>query len=214
MDADNNFHQYFNSILTFLGGSLGVKALEYWVERRKSKKYDNSSTGIIEGFDDISNIYFQMDRIIETTNAERVLLFKGSNGGGLPMAGSEFYTKAIHQSTDGDESFDLVSRFNTVLIDGNYANMLRDIVTSGFVRLKVSEMPDCLLKRIYIDEGVKYSEVYYLVSKGLVDKKKKFEIFYMSIATHTQDNFDNNSDRLNIQFCVDNIRKTFQKYKS
>lgn len=214
MELANNFQNILDSVLTFLGGGLSIEIFKYFVEKRKSKQYNEKSLNIIEGLDDISNIYSQMEKIVDSTSASRVMLFRGSNGGGLPMAGSEFYVKAIHQALLENDEHNLVERYNNVLIDGHYANLLRDIVTHGSIKIKVEEMPDCLLKRIYITEGVKYSEVHYLVSKGLINRKQKFEIFYLSIAKNDNEGFVNDSDKLNIQLGVDNIKKIFQKYRS
>ena len=214
MEIANNFQNILDSVLTFLGGSLSIEVFKYFVEKRKSKQYNEKSLNIIEGLDDISNIYSQMEKIVDSTSASRVMLFRGSNGGGLPMAGSEFYVKAIHQALLENDEHNLVERYNNVLIDGHYANLLRDIVTHGSVKIKVDEMPDCLLKRIYITEGIKHSEVHYLVSKGLINRKQKFEIFYLSIAKNDNEGFVNDVDKLNIQLGVDNIKKIFQKYRS
>lgn len=214
MELANNFQNILDSALTFLGGGLSIEVFKYIVEKRKSKQYNEKSLNIVDGFDDISNIYSQMDKIVDSTSASRVMLFRGSNGGGLPMAGSEFYVKAIHHSFSEDDVNNLVERYTNVLIDGHYANLLRDIVTHGSVKIKVEEMPDCLLKRMYLTEGIKYSEVHYLVSKGLIDRKIKFEIFYLSIAKNDNEGFVNDNDKLNIQLGVDNIKKIFQKYRS
>ena len=214
MELGNSFQNILDSALTFLGGGLSIEVFKYIVEKRKLKQYAEKSLNIVDGFDDISNIYSQMDKILETTSATRVMLFRGSNGGGLPMVGGEFYVKAIHQSLLEEEVHNLVERYNNVLIDGHYANLLRDIVTHGSVKINVDEIPDCLLKKIYLTEGIKYSEVHYLVSKGLVDRKIKFEIFYLSIGKNDNEGFINDNDKLNIEFGVNNIKKIFQKYRS
>lgn len=214
MEVVNNFSNLVDTFLTFLGGGLSIEVFKYIVEKRKTKIYDQKALNIVDGFDDISNIYSQMDKIVDSTSASRVMLFRGSNGGGLPMAGSEFYVKAIHQAFSEEITENLVERYNSVLIDGHYANLLRDIVSNGCIKFNVEAMPDCLLKRIYQTEGVKFSEIHYLVAKGLVDKKQKFEIFYVSIAKNSEGDFNNTSDKLNIQLRVDNIKKIFQKYRS
>jgi len=214
MELGNSFQNILDSALTFLGGGLSIEVFKYIVEKRKLKQYAEKSLNIVDGFDDISNIYSQMDKILETTSATRVMLFRGSNGGGLPMAGGEFYVKAIHQALSEEDGHNLVERYNNVLIDGHYANLLRDIVTHGSVKINVDAIPDCLLKKIYLTEGIKYSEVHYLVSKGLVDRKIKFEIFYLSIGKNDNEGFVNDNDKLNIEFGVNNIKKIFQKYRS
>lgn len=215
----NFFGDILETVLTFVsgivGGSFGLKLLDYWLEKRKARKYNDKSLNITEGLEAVSNMYQYMDLVIDKTSAERVILFKGSNGGGLPLPTSEFYIKGIHECSDGSiNSDDLLEKYKSVLIDGHYANILKDIVTHGSIKIDVNSMQDCLLKRLYTSENTKYAELHYLGAKGLVNKKEKFEMFYLSISTTANNDFSLNEDRLQIQLNVDNIKKIFQKYKS
>jgi hypothetical protein len=66
-------------------------------------------------------------------------------------------------------------------------------------------MKEGLLKRIYLRDGVKYSEVYYLMETD-------DSFIYMTFST-TDDNekFEDPNDRVEIDIAVSKIRNIFEK---
>ena len=84
--------------------------------------------------------------------------------------------------------------------------MIIEMLTKGSVKLKVDEMPDCFLKRSYVDEGIKYSEMYFL------KHEKADHIYYCSIAT-TKENeyFTSPKDRMVIELAVNHIESIFKE---
>ena len=100
----------------------------------------------------------------------------------------------------------LIRKFDDIKVDVPYISMIIEMLMVGSVKLKVSEMQDCFLKRAYDDEGIKYSEVYFL------KHEKADHIYYCSIAT-TKENeyFTSPKDRMVIELAVNHIETIFSE---
>lgn len=105
---------------------------------------------------------------------DRVIVFKGHNGGGLPRPGTPFYVTAVHWLM-GASGVSRPQLFRNLPPDLEYVKMLVDVKNEGSALYATEDMAPCQLRRIYEAEGVNSSLVVFL---GLKDR----EMYYMSVA--------------------------------
>lgn len=123
----------------------------------------------------VVEIYDIMNGIIHDTDVERILVFKGHNGGGLIKPGSELYSSCIYE--EFVQPFKSVKTiYQNLPLDKEYVKILLDICSNKEVKIRTENLPDCFLKNIYLSENVKESHLYYLYQ----DKKS---VYYCSLAT-------------------------------
>lgn len=144
-----------------------------WLERRESRakvgreEYRLGIKGIVE-----------WSEIIESIQAlpyvDRVLLFNGANGGGVPKRGSPYYVRCI-----GGWPHTAMRQYKGPLVpDTGYYKFLDDLLSMGYIPLTTANMTDGdMLKDFYTDEGVVQSLAFKL---GLTDK----EFTYCTVASY------------------------------
>lgn len=91
----------------------------------------------------------------------RTVVFVGRNCGGLPTVGKPYTVKGLTGWSNTGERIGRRFAFD-LEIDEEYADMLRRVHRDGGIALDVARMPPSLLRRIYRQEGVKYSHIYQL----------------------------------------------------
>lgn len=147
------------------GNLLSVRRLFWqWLEVRRLRIANGVMTPVRATvlLSDFSSI---LHTAKEIPNVHRVKLFLGHNGGGLPSPGCRYTVRSVSEwSTRSDEQNNppgLTFGFDLV-IDQDYADMLNQVDTAGSVCRITSQMPDCLLRTIYEQEGVHASIVFKL----------------------------------------------------
>lgn len=207
MVENSTINEIIKGVSVLVGGVFGGKILDYFIQRNKKKEEKNKEV-LLESLKAINTMWQHMNSVIDNTPADRFLILVGHNSGNIPNPMHPYYSKVIWQKTK-DETCDnhesLIRRFDSVKVDGNYVSMIIEMLTKGSVKLRVSEMPDSFLKRAYLAEGIKYSEVYFL------KQEKTDKIYYCSIAT-IQDNeyFDKAEHRTTIELAVNHIDIIFK----
>lgn len=177
-------------------GILG-KYLEFrWTNRKKGK----ATIDVIKA---VANIYEMMHRVTSETAVQRMVIFKAENGGGKPKVGAHIYVSAIMESIR-TPVLPIVNEYQRLRADASYIELLSEVVTKGHAAYKSSEMPQSLLKTIYLAEKIKYSEVYFL-------HVTEDAIYYCSVATTEQDDFTEPATALAIQIAIDRISEIFRK---
>jgi hypothetical protein len=143
--------------------------------------------------------------IVLNTPVERFILFHTHNGAGQPNGLKPYKVSYLqYNAVKRDE----INNYQNLEVDYEYSKMLIAIQKSPDQKaiLKVSEMPECFLKDIYIREKVKYSEVHFLcaISTGII---------YTSTATSEEmENF--NLFRFEIKLAVSKLRHIFEEERS
>lgn len=120
-------------------------------------------------------IYDTMHTIIDLTAVERILIFKAHNGGAAIKPTGELYVTALYE--------DYIHPFSTTKanyvkypVDKEYARMILEVIQNGRKDLVTQDMPDCMLRNVYLTEGVVCSKLFYL-------RQDKQSIYYMSAAS-------------------------------
>jgi len=200
--SSDNITDIFVAILAAAGGASGQKLIEYW----RAKKDNVRKASLVNSLQNMDYVYTAMRDVVERTPATRFIVFKGSNGGGLPKPGQEFYGSAVQEFHHGDDHDRLVEKYKKVPVDSGYISMLLEVVANGKKFLVVDEMEPGLLRNIYRSEGVRYAEVYYLA-------KSEKEIFYCSIATSSEsERFSSDAHRVEIDLAIGRMREIFRQY--
>lgn len=107
------------------------------------------------------NIYDEMHRILNETEVKRLLILKAHNGGGVIKPSGNLYVSVLYEDYT-HPFFSVKDQYQSLAVDKDYAKMLVDIINSKKVIMKVEDMADCVLKRLYMKEGVRSAVGYYL----------------------------------------------------
>lgn len=158
----------FRSVLEEFG-KLIVRKLQ-----RKSRDFSN-------GLESLAKFYSVFEQIRELQYVDRVLLFEGRNGGGVPKAGSVFTIRCIFGWANGDkhpeEKYDALFK-----VDSHYVSMLRDIIDKGVVTICTADLPKgSMLHSFYHEEGVVYSQIFFI---QLDDASNS--LTYASVASYSK----------------------------
>lgn len=202
----------FVSVVTgFLAGVGWV--IKKWIERKNlinlAIKESRAESEYIESMRSIAHVYASMEALKESGHISRVFLLEISDGGSKPMVGNRMYAKSVEMKMDDFSDRErLLSRYERVKLDEQYIRMVIEAqVTGDAYVFDVEKHKDCLLKSFYIDEYVKYSEIYHIHTD-----KKGDKMFILSVATHEDgERFD--SVRALIDTEVMQIRSYFERYR-
>ena len=108
---------------------------------------------------------------------QRALVLKLSNGGGEPTSGTTYYATAMTNVTHDTVKHHPVN-YDAVEVDAAYTDMVIRLKKEKRVQLLVEIMPPVMLRDFYREEGVKFSELYYLCSTPDAT-------YFASFATYT-----------------------------
>lgn len=123
----------------------------------------------------LNAIQEKMAAIRDLETVDRVVIFAGHNSGGLPRAGSRYYTSALHWEVKKGFSKDL-GEYKDIPVDYAYVKMLLESYEESKVYFKTEDADPCLLKTYYEVEGVVESVTYYMdISEN--------NFIYMTVAT-------------------------------
>lgn len=114
--------------------------------------------------------------LINTTEIDRFIQFKAINGATVPQ-----YTSAFHQiREDGQELWE----FEHLPLDDHYRGMFAHLLNGEPYIVVTDNLPPCMLRDIYVAEGVTGSVVYYIASFTLDESRGAVLHVYLSLATH------------------------------
>ncbi len=169
LTLDGSTWQAVSAVAVAVVGPL----IAWWIKNRQAR----GETRFVRGLEDVAKTMEQVTSFRDV-GAERVILFKGHNGGGLPSGGSPFYVSAAHWWVAPGQ-LDIVSNYKNLLVDSEYVLMILDSISSS-ERTSVqvtATMPNCQLKHYYEAEGIAESLIITLGVKGR-------ELYFLSIARY------------------------------
>ena len=143
------------------------KDVREWTKRRRDKK------PFKKAFLDISQIYQEMNNLMVSVNAGRVLLLRSHNGGGKPKIGKPLYSTAEYEVYQNGTS-SVKDNWKGEVLDESYIRMLSNLQTENELILKLADIEDGLLRRVYFHGHVLASKVY-----KIHEDEKSF--YYLSI---------------------------------
>lgn len=158
----------------------GVKGLihNWLVARAERIKMSRFSLGL----EKLAEFQTWVGKIRNVSNVGRVLLFVGSNCGGMPTPGKPYRVKAILGSSTKDER--VLDRYNFDLtVDAQHVMMLARMVNEGKVINTVSAMPDSEgMKAFYVDEKVVQSCLFFIKLN-----EDASELSFLSVASYDRE---------------------------
>jgi hypothetical protein len=197
---------------TILTGGVGVailglfgQVLMWYLNNKNSLTVGKSviKSVDVENLPDVQSV---INRVIDETGIQRVLIMKTENGGGKPRLGAHLYTSIMYEAFKSP-LYSTKNDYQRMLVDDIYVKMLSDIGPTTHNNLSVVKMKDGLLKRVYLRDGVKYSEVYYITETDDA-------FIYMTFSTTDEnERFDDPNDRVEIDISVSKIRNLFGPHK-
>lgn len=191
----------------FLAGSsfaaITQEVIKYY--RKKSEAKFNLADNLAE----IAQIHHCMEEVVSSTCFERFMIFKGEDSAGVLAAGKKLYISAQYEKLykENETLKSISSIIQRWEADHHYYTIFSQMLSGEKVRLKVSEMPECKLKDIYIMQGVKYCEIGHLMTT-----KDCANVFYYSIAMLARD-YATAEDRAIVDGNVSIIKSIFDKHK-
>lgn len=182
-----------------LSGSLGVKIVEYLMQKGKRKLTEDF-------FNDTKEVISIIEELVENSNIDRVLLFRGGNGGSVPKIGKDYYIKATFEAHKVEPQRSLLKVYDNIIPDVAYITLLLNLIENKNEFFVVDSMADCLLKKIYGAENVVAAEVF------LLHQTKEY-IFYCSVASKTNAAFHEDiMTKIEIESAISKLRKIFEKH--
>ena len=203
MEGSGTITTIITGILTFLGGSGFVKLIDFFKNRTNKKHLEKLTTNL----QDLSKIYRIIEKILDQSSANRVLVLKASNGGGTPKPGSDMFIKLLYAATV-KEDLSIYDKYSSIKVDREFVDMLIDIQKNGQITKKTEEMQNSLLKRIYLSEGIKYTEIYFLTNN-------QHELYFCTISSIKDgEDFSDPIKKIAIELGINDLRKIFIKHMS
>lgn len=115
------------------GGLVALIALiREWTKRRASSKQD-------VGYASINKVYMLIQKLLTDSGANRVVVIKSENGGGIPGPGSVIKNSVLFEICDSNV-IPLRDQWQQVRIDQNYSTVLTSVNTEGFAETRRLEM--------------------------------------------------------------------------
>lgn len=201
------FTDYIRDIAVAVISVVGLRVWDYYSNKKRTthlKRFANNLT-------DMSEMFTAMAETISGSDViDRIVIFEGHDTDAVPQPGKPYFTKSLHADhRDKAKAVELQARTQDVKVDGEYISVILSVMSTGKATIDTHKLPPSLLKRIYEEDNVKYSEIYYLSNTAS-------RVYYISISSEQESHhrFEHNKDRLLIDQAVTNIQQLFLKYYS
>ncbi len=139
------------------------------------KKKDATPLQHAQGWADIQRICTQL---VKDSEVEGALILMLTNGGGKPRIGAKLYVSALVNVTQ-DVPSHRIPVYKQLEVDIPYIEMLLEAANRGKSMQLTDVMPRGLLRDLYREEGVKFSEVWHLMQTDEA-------YFFASFSTYTE----------------------------
>ena len=127
--------------------------------------------------------------MLDVTKADRIVVVRTTSGIKNPKPGEAFFFNLIHTETM-TEDLTSIHKLNLLQTDGDYimirvekifVDLLLWLEKNEKFVLHTKDMPDNIVKQLYIADGIKYTEIYFI-------GKTKEEIFTCFIHSYDENN--------------------------
>jgi hypothetical protein len=167
------------------------------------KFVNNLFTGPRGQIKKVVNIYDAMHRILDETSVKRCIIYKAHNGGVLIRPHTPLYISALYE--DYSHPFNSVKAdYQRLELDEEGLRVLSELSLGKKFAAYTEDLKPGLMKGIYLAEGIKYCELYYLGQ----DKKN---VYFCSCATSDEMIWSvNPTDKNIVDMCVNIIRNNIK----
>lgn len=178
-----------------LAATLGKYLEHLWLSRNKTSSIQDTILHMTE-------IYNTMHKVVSKTQAQKFVIFKAENGGGIPKLGSPLFISAIMAVFDAP--FLSIDKYQRLRVDAEYTKMLSQLLLNNHIRHNVEELSSSLLKSIYTEADIREANLYLLHAT-------KDAIYYCSIASHKDSKCCSTEDYLAMQIAASKISDLLSK---
>lgn len=147
-----------------------------------------------------------MRKVTSGTLIDRFLFLEIKNGADKVVDGvRKRYRVSVIDECHKDGMKSISENYQNIFVDNAYQQMIQDGWHYNHVDYVVSEMEECDLKRIYQEEGVKYSRVYTV----FINKETK-KSFFLSVACYDNNFFIDEHTNKILKREIDNITNHYE----
>ena len=132
----------FTAYMSFLSNKKNKNQID---QMNNEMNLQRSALSLSDFLSKWPEVYNDIRSIMDTTNIDRFMICRAWNGTLTPK-----WTTSVFQIRKGDQEPISYVHFE---IDNDYSERLR-LLKSGFLKFKVSEISDSIIKRIFQAEGV------------------------------------------------------------
>jgi len=147
-----------------------IQSWKWWAEQKAKEK--DIYTELLPKMEEI---YSVLNNLLLSTDALRVVVLCTENGGGVPRTGKPLYSSILYEVKKNHLSPDLKTTWQKQLVDEHYVSLLLEVHTKHQAILKTEEMPEGILKDLYVSEEVEGSLVF-----GITVANDRF--YYLSLT--------------------------------
>ena len=188
---DNKEKKYF--VDKKIDGGIGVVVKD---------RNDQTANDIILTLEYFHAIKGNVDRMFDSTKADRFLIMKAVNGTIDFKSASVLYEQ--HKKTaNTKKSMEAAGKYVDFDFDTHCNQTLKDAEKQSVVDMPVEKLPDGTdLKNIYLSEGVTHSRLYFI--RRIKVTKDKDVLLYVSVATH--EGFFTDVEKIIMKQCIATIK--------
>lgn len=122
---------------------------------------------------DTAEIKRTMRSMLQPAGVDQVLIFKTHNGGGRPSPGSPLKVSSLHLESN---LADRTEHYTNIMVDAHYVGLMVEMLRVGSVDIVTVSLPQCLIRTVYREEGVKFARWYHLATS-------KAHVYFISVST-------------------------------
>lgn len=148
------------------------------IEKEKELEVHRDTFDVTTFLQKWDSFYWDLQKLMHDTSLDRFLILRAWNGVLSPK-----YTTAVLQIRQGAQE---PTSYVHVELDTDYVDKLMIVRQKGYYYFLVDELPDSLIKTIYLAERVTASFWYYIDYKQFAENTR---ITYCSFATHNPKGF-------------------------
>jgi hypothetical protein len=153
-------------------------------QAQRELDFQHVALGFSEFVAEWAEVSADVKRLMDTTIIDRFIIFRAWNGSQSPR-----WTTAIYQQRADNQ--DVVTYIH-VDLDEDYQERIRRMVAHKGLHFVVREIPDSIIKSVYMSEGVTSSYWAHLHSFDLEDSTSR-AVVYCSFATHSHKELDDST---------------------
>jgi hypothetical protein len=130
---DFSWWQLIMTLLSVMGTVFGlVKAAQSGIRKRVSRKWDQS-------YKDIQEVYTIIQELLSKSPANRVLVIKSENGGGIPTPDGVVTNSVIHEVWDPDTDA-IQKNWTGIKLDRYYSEVVTKVSTDGVTDVAIKDL--------------------------------------------------------------------------
>lgn len=152
---------------------------------------------------DVRQTFEHIQQACLKSQAQRVLILKSKNGGGVPHVGKKLNIAVLYEHIQNAKIPSVKANYKYFQVDLPYVEMLSKMYANGFYDYVTDQEPDSHLNRQYRSIGIQRTRLYYLY-------QTKEEFYYVAFSSMSADDMMDATSLSTFEVCVSNLRNIFK----